>query len=148
ATAGAPARRPRAAGAGAGRRGRGGGARVGQRAGAHVAPVTVVEPELSVVVPTRDRAGVLVRCLGALAAQQVDAAFEVVVADDGSTDETPRVLASRGHAEAVRIPPSGRSAARNAALRRASGRLVLFVDDDVLATAGLLQRHLDHHRAH
>jgi glycosyltransferase involved in cell wall biosynthesis len=104
--------------------------------------------ELSVVVPTHDRAEALARCLDALAAQRVDVPFEVVVADDGSTDATASVLDARGDVQAVRIAHAGRSAARNAALRRACGRLVLFVDDDVIATDGLLQRHVEHHRAH
>ena len=49
--------------------------------------------ELSVVVPTYNRASLLDRCLGALAAQDgPDADVEVVVVDDGSTDGTPAVL--------------------------------------------------------
>ena len=104
--------------------------------------------ELTVVVPTYQRAGVLRRCLDALAAQRVDARVQVVVADDGSDDGTAGLLAARGDVEVVRIEHGGRSAARNAALERARGDVVLFVDDDVLATDGLLQRHLDHHRRH
>ncbi|MEA2374110.1 MAG: hypothetical protein QOD53_573, partial [Thermoleophilaceae bacterium] len=103
--------------------------------------------ELTVVVPTRDRAGVLERCLDSIAAQRVEG-LQVVVADDGSGDRTSELLAARGDVEALELPPGGRSAARNAALRQARGRLVLFLDDDVLATDGLLARHLDHHARH
>lgn len=104
--------------------------------------------ELTVVVPTRDRAALLARCLDSIAAQRVHAEVQVVVADDGSTDGTRELLAGRTDVEALTLPPGGRSAARNAALRHARGRLVLFLDDDVLATDGLLARHLDHHARH
>ena len=40
--------------------------------------------DLSVVVPTRDRADVLTDCLATLAAQQTSATVEVIVIDDGS----------------------------------------------------------------
>lgn len=104
--------------------------------------------DLTVVIPTRDRAPVLSRCLDAVAAQRLDPAPQVVVADDGSTDDTQDVLDARDGVESVRLPPRGRSAARNAALRRARGRLVVFLDDDVLAIDGLLARHLEHHARH
>jgi GT2 family glycosyltransferase len=106
------------------------------------------EPELSVVVPTRDRAGKLRRCLDALTAQQADTATEILVVDDGSTDETPAVLERYPQVIGVRRPPGGRGAARNPGVERATGRIVLFLDDDVVVTEGLVQRHLDHHRAH
>jgi glycosyltransferase involved in cell wall biosynthesis len=78
----------------------------------------------------------------------VDTDVQIVVVDDGSTDRTGEVLARRSDVETIRAPARGRSAARNAGLGRARGAVVLFLDDDVIATPGLLQRHIDHHRAH
>jgi GT2 family glycosyltransferase len=108
----------------------------------------VTAVDLTVVIPTYDRAGHLRRCLDALAAQEVDGSVQVIVADDGSSDGTADVLAGRPDVESLRLSHRGRSAARNAALEHSRGDLVLFLDDDVVATPGLLQRHLDHHRRH
>jgi glycosyltransferase involved in cell wall biosynthesis len=100
---------------------------------------------LSVVVPTRDRARVLERCLAALADQ---GAGEVVVVDDGSTDDTPKVLEANGWVRSVRLGGEGRSAAKNAGVAAATGDLVLFLDDDVIATPRLVARHERHHASH
>jgi GT2 family glycosyltransferase len=111
-------------------------------------PAGGVEPEISIVVPTRDRAAKLRRCLEALIAQRADAPVQIVVVDDGSTDGTPEVLAGDPAVESVRRPHRGRAAARNPGVERARGAVVLFIDDDVVATEGLVLRHLDHHRRH
>jgi GT2 family glycosyltransferase len=103
-------------------------------------------PELSVVVATRNRAVKLRRCLEALTSQETDAAVEILVVDDGSTDNTPAVLATFPAVRPIRTEHRGRSAARNLAVESARGEVLLFIDDDVIATEGLLQRHLDHHR--
>jgi glycosyltransferase involved in cell wall biosynthesis len=103
---------------------------------------------VSVVVPTRNRAAKLRRCLEALTGQESSVPVQVLVVDDGSTDATPEVLAGFPGVEAIRRPPGGRSAARNPAVERAAAPLILFLDDDVVATPGLIQRHLDHHRRH
>ncbi len=89
---------------------------------------------VSVVVPTRNRARFLPPLLEALAGQEYPA-LEVIVVDDASTDETPRILASwQGEGRiALRLDrPGGSYAARNAGWRAARGDIIAFTDDDCL----------------
>jgi hypothetical protein len=89
---------------------------------------------LSVVLATRNRCDSLARLLNDLEAQVGAPPFEVVVADNGSSDETPAVLASATRALPVRtvtVAAPGKGRALNAALRLARGELIVFTDDDV-----------------
>jgi glycosyltransferase involved in cell wall biosynthesis len=92
-----------------------------------------VTPRVSVVVPTRNRQQQLARALASVRAQHFRN-FEVLVVDDGSTDETVPWL--RATCPEVRIlvmeRPRGAAAARNRALEHARGDLVAFLDDDDL----------------
>ena len=95
-------------------------------------------PAVSVVVPTRNRARYLRTSLGSLMRQSLDQPFEVVVVDDASSDETPRLAAELGVLLVRHDSPEGPNAARNAGIRAASGELIVFVDDDVEAPDGWL----------
>ncbi len=95
-------------------------------------------PAVSVVIPTRNRAGYLEVALRSLAGQEGDVPHEVVVVDDGSTDATPEVAARAG---IRRIEPGsggGLNAARNAGVDATTGPVVAFIDDDVWASPGWL----------
>jgi glycosyltransferase involved in cell wall biosynthesis len=110
-------------------------------------------PYVSAVVPVYNDAGMLRHTLAHLAAQTLEPdAFEVVVVDDGSTDDTPQVLAaattSRVRVRGIRLQTNrGRSAARNAGIRTAAAPLIVFVDSDVLVKEDFLMRHLEMHRS-
>jgi len=96
-------------------------------------------PRYSVVVPTFNRADTIVPTLASLAAQ-THRDLEVIVADDGSTDDTAERVAALGMANLVydRAPNTGPSAARNRGARLARGRYVAFVDtQDTLAPTWL-----------
>lgn len=108
--------------------------------------------DLSVVVPTYNHADVLVECLRALESQTLAPdAYEIIVVDDGSTDQTPTVLAEFAarpmHVTAVQFSSNrGRSAARNAGIARACAALIVFVDSDVIVREDFLEWHLRTHR--
>jgi glycosyltransferase involved in cell wall biosynthesis len=101
-------------------------------------------PEVSVVVPTRDRSRLLALTLRSVLWQR-DVDLEVVVVDDGSTDDTAEVVAGIGdpRVRLVRHPsPQGVSAARNRGIAAASGAWVAFCDDDDLWAPDKLARQL------
>jgi len=92
---------------------------------------------VSVAVCTLDRAKVLAGCLDALAAQSpVPPGMEVLVIDNGSTDDTEAVVAGHPCARRVVEPTRGLSHARNTALREATGDVVAFLDDDARPEPG------------
>ncbi len=103
-------------------------------------------PRLSVVIATKDRAPLLARTLDALAGQRWPGdRFEVIVADNGSTDGTPGVVqqsAAPGSPPVryCRVETPGKSYAVNAALELARGDLIVFTDDDVVPEPEWLQQ--------
>src|SRR2546425_7495202 len=102
--------------------------------------------DLSVIVPTYDQADLLRESLRSLLDQKLPKeAYEIVVVDDGSTDHTAAVVREFGPpVKIVQLPANrGRSAARNAGVHHASGRLVTFVDSDIIVRQDFLTWHLD-----
>jgi glycosyltransferase involved in cell wall biosynthesis len=94
-----------------------------------------LDPAVSVIVSTRDRAHYLPEVLRTLAAQDCDAPFEVIVIDNGSTDGTPTLLREWCDRDprfrTAREPKPGLSRGKNAGIRIARAPLLLFTDDDV-----------------
>jgi glycosyltransferase involved in cell wall biosynthesis len=87
-------------------------------------------PRVSVVIPTYNRAARVQRAIDSVLAQTVGD-VEVIVVDDGSTDETPRVLAGYGpRIRALRQANLGVSAARNAGIAHARGHWIALLDSD------------------
>ena len=103
---------------------------------------------LSVVIPTRNREWELERCLAAVLNQIDPALDEVLVVDDNSTDGTRELLDRHPSAAVIGGKGLGASAARNLAVSRASGDIVLFVDDDIVLTGGAVARHVEFHSEH
>ncbi|HYK52356.1 MAG TPA: glycosyltransferase [Candidatus Eremiobacteraceae bacterium] len=108
-------------------------------------------PEASVIIATRNRAGLLGGCLERLNAQTAAGRFDVVVVDNGSTDATPAVVdaaAKRGLSiRRIHVAEPNRGKARNAGIATSSGASVLFCDDDTLPPRGWVQAHLDARKA-
>jgi len=103
--------------------------------------------DASVVIATRDRAWALRGCLTNLAAQDDPGRFETVVVDNGSTDDTAEVIAafSGSRVRRIAVGRPNRAKARNAGIAAASGRIVIFCDDDTLAPAHYVRAHLEAH---
>ena len=99
-------------------------------------------PELTVVVPVRDRVEQLSRCLAALSP------LPVIVVDDASLDAgAVEHVARQFGADFLPLPVNvGPAGARNAGLRRVPTRLVAFVDSDVTVRAEALQALTGHFR--
>jgi GT2 family glycosyltransferase len=87
-------------------------------------------PLLSVVIPARDAAVSLPRCLAAVR-KSARSLAEVIVVDDGSTDESAEVAGAHGAAVLRQPISAGPAGARNAGARRAAGEIILFLDADI-----------------
>jgi len=119
-------------------------------AGAAASPVAGpyrTPPRISVVVPTYHRDDLLANCLQALLAQTLPRdAYEILVVDDGRSDDTGRAveaIAERNPDAQITYlrPESGRgpAVARNRGWRAARGELIAFTDDDTTPTADWLE---------
>lgn len=115
-----------------------------------------MNPLVSVVIPTYRRPDMLRRCLESVLGQHpAPEAYEVIVVDDGHSDDTRRQLAAiardmarRGNNCELRYlcPPPGQggpAAARNAGWRAARGAIIAFTDDDTIPAPDWLMAGLE-----
>ena len=107
---------------------------------------------LSVVIPTYNRRQILEKCLLALEQQHFSeqtsiSGYEVILVDDGSTDETlPWLETQRNHFPHLCIYQQnhqGPAAARNLGVKMAKGETIIFIDSDLVVTPTFLQAHTD-----
>ena len=110
--------------------------------------------EISLLISTYQRPHLLRLCLASIQSQQgVEGAFEVIVSDDGSTDETPRVVDE--FARSVKFPVSYAThphttfhpaRCRNKGARAARAPYLLFVDGDCVLPPHHVRTHLERRR--
>jgi glycosyltransferase involved in cell wall biosynthesis len=108
-------------------------------------------PTLSLVIPTYNRAPLIGATLDSALAQRLPF-LEIIVVDDGSTDDTARVLAQyTGKIRVIRLANGGVQKARNTGVEAAGGDYVVLIDSDDLfepdytqTIAAWLARHPDH----
>ncbi|MBL8865163.1 MAG: glycosyltransferase family 2 protein [Planctomycetia bacterium] len=106
-------------------------------------------PPLSVIVCTYNRASFLTACLGSLRNAGVDG-LEIVVVDDGSTDETKATidLLAGPDLRYVYQTNKGLSTARNTGIAAATGRVIAYLDSDDLWLPGVAPKMLAFLDAH
>lgn len=109
----------------------------------------MLQPTISVIIPTYNRCTILKKALKALASQTLPFdEYEVILIDDGSTDDTAAMVQSLHVPYTLtyrRQERSGPARARNHGLRLAKGELIVFIDSDIVVTEEFLKAHLDAH---
>ena len=108
----------------------------------------------SLVIPTCNRSASLQRLLNSLDALVVPPSLhaEILVVDNGSVDETGRILAAQTKIDRVVTfynlteARKGKASALNRAIAVAKGEILLIVDDDVVVDSQILVRHVEAHR--
>ncbi|MFD7732323.1 glycosyltransferase [Kitasatospora phosalacinea] len=111
------------------------------------------QPQCTVIIPTYNRARLLGLTLASLTRQSLPGdSFEVVVVDDGSSDETAAVVDE--YRDRLRLqyffqPDEGfrAAAARNTGIRHAGGGVCVFADSGMLLHGDFVRAHLDAHAA-
>jgi len=107
--------------------------------------------KISVIIPTYNRKERLTACLSAIWSQDFNKnEYEVIVVDDGSEDGTKEMIQKIGkpvNFNYIWHENVGRAANRNIGIRSAKGDIIVFLDDDVVATPQLLQKHYEIHEA-
>lgn len=94
---------------------------------------------VSIIIPVKDDAQRLERCLEALDQQTYGGDVEILVIDNGSSDHPERVVDRFARARFLREPAHGSYAARNAGLREAQGQVLAFTDSDCIPAPDWLE---------
>ena len=105
-------------------------------------------PTFSVIIPTYNRAGLVVQAVESVLSQTFDD-HEIIVVDDGSTDDTYRVLEPYfSQICYVRQENRGLAGARNRGIREAQGEFLAFLDSDDLFEPRMLEVVLETFQSH
>ena len=106
-----------------------------------------MRPYLTIIIPTYNRVKQLEKCLNKLKNQTLSRdAYEIIVVNDGSTDETQEFLDKQSGVKVFHQGNAGQGNARNLAIPHARGQIILFIGDDIYAPKSFLQTHVDFHK--
>ncbi len=108
--------------------------------------------EASIIIPTYNRRDTLKRVLNRLFNQTYPKdAYEVIVIDDDSTDDTGVMVKKLSAPCSLRYlwqEKKGPAAARNYGLSKAQGEVIIFVDSDIIVGSDFIEEHLSYHKKH
>jgi len=96
----------------------------------------------SVIIPVRNGSKTISECLEAILVQNLGQDFEIIVVDDGSTDNTSAIVGKFPKARLLRQRPLGPAAARNSGAKRAKGEIIVFTDADCVPAKNWLKEML------
>ncbi len=109
-----------------------------------------MDPFLTIIIPSYNRAEKLEACLSHLIGQNLNAeSYEILVVNDGSTDETQAVLEKWREKKQIHVftqKNQGQGVARNLAIKNARGFITLFMGDDIYAAPNFLIKHVEFHK--
>ncbi|MBI4585892.1 MAG: glycosyltransferase [Planctomycetes bacterium] len=96
--------------------------------------------DVTVIIPARNAASLIGRCISALKRQSYNRGrIQIIAVDDGSVDGTAAAARQAG-AEVLRLRPSGPAAARNRGAELASGEILLFTDADCIPAPDWIEK--------
>lgn len=98
--------------------------------------------DISIIIPVYNASALLPRCLDSIFTQQADHTLEVILIDDGSTDNSVELIETRPEKGIVLIRQAnaGPAAARNKGIEAARGKYLAFLDADDYWLPGFLDR--------
>lgn len=88
-------------------------------------------PDISVIIPVYNCSKTIEKCLDSLSSLEYPN-YEIIIVDDGSTDDTAKICQSYHQTKVIRTVNGGPSRARNIGVREATGEIVAFTDGDCI----------------